>query len=160
MINFEKKTLLYIFEKKKKALKIYLFEEKKILYISKLTYDDIIKQIPAFDDFSLSEIESELVELPEENITIEKNKDIIQLKYKIVILKKEKTLVFDLIPADKYQENQEDKEEYEYSSEEDKNAEIDSLKKIIEKQKKYIETIENEIKEKEITRKQLEAELN
>ena len=149
MINFEKKTLLYIFEKKKKALKIYLFEEKKLMYISKLTYDDIIKQIPAFDDFSLSEIESELVELPEENITIEKNKDIIQLKYKIVILKKEKTLVFDLIPADKYQENQEDK-----------NAEIDSLKKIIEKQKKYIEKIENEIKEKEITRKQLEAELN
>ena len=79
MINFEKKTLLYIFEKKKKALKIYLFEEKKLMYISKLTYDDIIKQIPAFDDFSLSEIESELVELPEENITIEKNKDIIQL---------------------------------------------------------------------------------
>ena len=79
MINFEKKTLLYIFEKKKKALKISLFEEKKLMYISKLTYDDIIKQIPAFDDFSLSEIESELVELPEENITIEKNKDIIQL---------------------------------------------------------------------------------
>ena len=160
MISFEKNTLLYILEKKKKALKIFVFEDKKLIYISKLTYDDIIKQIPAFEDFNLSEIESELIELPEENITIEKNKDIIQLKYKIVILKKEKTLDFDLIPADKYQENQEDKEEYEYSSEEDKNAEIDSLKKIIEKQKKYIETIENEIKEKEITRKQLEAELN
>ena len=160
MISFEKNTLLYILEKKKKALKIFVFEDKKLIYISKLTYDDIIKQIPAFEDFNLSEIESELIELPEENITIEKNKDIIQLKYKIVILKKEKTLTFDLIPANKYQENQDDKEEYEFSSEEDKNVEIDILKKTIEKQKKYIEKIENEIKQKEITRKKLEAELN
>ena len=160
MISFEKNTLLYILEKKKKALKIFVFEDKKLIYISKLTYDDIIKQIPAFEDFNLSEIESELIELPEENITIEKNKDSIQLKYKIVILKKEKTLTFDLIPANKYQENQDDKEEYEFSSEDDKNVEIDALKKTIEKQKKYIEKIENEIKQKEITRKQLEAELN
>ena len=160
MISFEKNTLLYILEKKKKALKIFVFEDKKLIYISKLTYDDIIKQIPAFEDFNLSEIESELIELPEENITIEKNKDSIQLKYKIVILKKEKTLTFDLIPANKYQENQDDKEEYEFSSEEDKNVEIDILKKTIEKQKKYIEKIENEIKQKEITRKKLEAELN
>ena len=160
MINFENKTLLYVLEKKKKALKVSIFDEKKLIYISKLTFDDIIKQIPAFDDFNLREIESELMELLEENITMEKNKNIIQLKFKFVILKKEKFLIFDLIQPDKYQENEDDKEEYKYSSESEKIDEICLLKMIIEKQNKYIEKIENEIEQKDLTRDKLKSEIN
>ena len=130
-----------------------------IEYVSKLTLKEIISQIPAFEDYSLNEIESELENIGDENISMERKEDKIQLKYKLTILKKEKYLTFDLIPKDKYVENEGDKGDYTYA-EEEKDKIISDLKKEIEAQNLEIKKIENDIKEAERIKTTLEFEVS
>ena len=159
MIDFEDDMYICSLEKKKNIIKVNLFKGMDIEYISKLTLKEIISQIPAFEDYSLNEIESELENIGDENISMERKEDKIQLKYKLTILKKEKYLTFDLIPKDKYIENEDDKDDYTYT-EEEKDKIISDLKKEIEAQNLEIKKIENDIKEAERIKTTLEFEVS
>ena len=159
MIDFEDDMYISALEKKKNIIKVNLFKGMDIEYISKLTLKEIISQIPAFEDYSLNEIESELENIGDENISMERKEDKIQLKYKLTILKKEKYLTFDLIPKDKYIENEDDKDDYTYT-EEEKDKIISDLKKEIEAQNLEIKKIENDIKEAERIKTTLEFEVS
>ncbi len=159
MIDFEDDMYISALEKKKNIIKVNLFKGMDIEYISKLTLKEIISQIPAFEDYSLNEIESELENIGDENISMERKEDKIQLKYKLTILKKEKYLTFDLIPKDKYVENEDDKDDYTYT-EEEKDKIISDLKKEIEAQNLEIKKIENDIKEAERIKTTLEFEVS
>lgn len=159
MIDFEDDMYICSLEKKKNIIKVNLFKGMDIEYISKLTLKEIISQIPAFEDYSLNEIESELENIGDENISMERKEDKIQLKYKLTILKKEKYLTFDLIPKDKYVENEDDKDDYTYT-EEEKDKIISDLKKEIEAQNLEIKKIENDIKEAERIKTTLEFEVS
>lgn len=159
MIDFEDDMYITALEKKKNIIKVNLFKGMDIEYISKLTLKEIISQIPAFEDYSLNEIESELENIGDENISMERKEDKIQLKYKLTILKKEKYLTFDLIPKDKYVENEDDKDDYTYT-EEEKDKIISDLKKEIEAQNLEIKKIENDIKEAERIKTTLEFEVS
>lgn len=159
MIDFEDDMYITALEKKKNIIKVNLFKGMDIEYISKLTLKEIISQIPAFEDYSLNEIESELENIGDENISMERKEDKIQLKYKLTILKKEKYLTFDLIPKDKYVENEDDKDDYTYT-EEEKDKIISDLKKEIEAQNLEIKKIENDIKEAERIKITLEFEVS
>ena len=159
MIDFEDDMYITALEKKKNIIKLNLFKGMDIEYISKLSLKEIISQIPAFEDYSLNEIESELENIGDENISMERKEDKIQLKYKLTILKKEKYLTFDLIPKDKYVENEDDKDDYTYT-EEEKDKIISDLKKEIEAQNLEIKKIENDIKEAERIKITLEFEVS
>ena len=159
MIDFEDDMYISALEKKKNIIKVNLFKGMDIEYISKLTLKEIISQIPAFEDYYLNEIESELENIGDENISMERKEDKIQLKYKLTILKKEKYLTFDLIPKDKYVENEDDKDDYTYT-EEEKDKIISDLKKEIEAQNLEIKKIENDIKEAERIKTTLEFEVS
>ena len=159
MIDFEDDMYITALEKKKNIIIVNLFKGMDIEYISKLTLKEIISQIPAFEDYSLNEIESELENIGDENISMERKEDKIQLKYKLTILKKEKYLTFDLIPKDKYVENEDDKDDYTYT-EEEKDKIISDLKKEIEAQNLEIKKIENDIKEAERIKITLEFEVS
>lgn len=159
MIDFEDDMYITALEKKKNIIKVNLFKGMDIEYISKLSLKEIISQIPVFEDYSLNEIESELENIGDENISMERKEDKIQLKYKLTILKKEKYLTFDLIPKDKYVENEDDKDDYTYT-EEEKDKIISDLKKEIEAQNLEIKKIENDIKEAERIKTTLEFEVS
>ena len=159
MIDFEDDMYISALEKKKNIIKVNLFKGMDIEYISQLSLKEIISQIPAFEDYSLNEIESELENIGDENISMERKEDKIQLKYKLTILKKEKYLTFDLIPKDKYVENEDDKDDYTYT-EEEKDKIISDLKKEIEAQNLEIKKIENDIKEAERIKTTLEFEVS
>ena len=159
MIDFEDDMYICALEKKKNIIKVNLFKGMDIEYISKLTLKEIISQIPAFEDYSLNEIESELENIGDENISMERKGDKIQLKYKLTILKKEKYLTFDLIPKDKYVENEDDKDDYTYT-EEEKDKIISDLKKEIEAQNLEIQKTENDIKEAERIKLTLQFEIS
>ena len=159
MIDFEDDMYICSLEKKKNIIKVNLFKGMDIEYISKLSLKEIISQIPAFEDYSLNEIESELENIGDENISMERKEDKIQLKYKLTILKKEKYLTFDLIPKDKYIENEDDKAQYTYT-EEEKDKIISDLKKEIEAQNLEMKKIENDIKEAERIKTTLEFEVS
>ena len=159
MIDFEDDMYICSLEKKKNIIKVNLFKGMDIEYVSKLSLKEIISQIPAFEDYSLNEIESELENIGDENISMERKEDKIQLKYKLTILKKEKYLTFDLIPKDKYVENEDDKDDYTYT-EEEKDKIISDLKKEIEAQNLEIKKIENDIKEAERIKTTLEFEVS
>ena len=159
MIDFEDDMYICSLVKKKNIIKVNLFKGMDIEYISKLTLKEIISQIPAFEDYSLNEIESELENIGDENISMERKEDKIQLKYKLTILKKEKYLTFELIPKDKYVENEDDKEQYTYT-EEEKDKIISDLKKEIEAQNLEIQKTENDIKEAERIKLTLQFEIS
>ena len=120
--------------------------------------DEIYNQLPAFEDFTIKNIESEIKNIGEQDITIERSDDKILFKYKMTILKKAKYLTFELIPSEKYVENEDDKEDYEYT-EEEKVQMIEDLKKEIEAQNKEIADLENKIKEAEKMKSDLEIEV-
>ena len=63
-----------------------------------------------------------------------------------------------MIPSEKYVENEDDKEEYEYTDEE-KDQMIEDLRKEIEAQNTEIADLENKIKEAEKTKSDLEIEV-
>ncbi len=136
-----------------------LFLGPEIKYRSKLTLDEIYEQLPAFEDYdNTKEIEDELQEVKEEDISIERKDDKLFFKYKLLILKKENYLSFELIQSDKYVENDDDKEDYEYT-EEEKDEMISNLKKEIEGQNKEIEELEKKIQESEEMQSNLNSEI-
>ena len=157
-IDFEGESYIYLLTKKKKIMTLDLFLGDEIKYRSKLTLDEIFKQIPAFEDSNTKEIEDELQEVKEEDISIERKDDKLFFKYKLIILKKENYLCFELIPSDKYIENEYDKEDYEYT-EEEKDEMISNLKKEIEGQNKEIEELEKKIQESEEMKSNLNSEI-
>ena len=63
-----------------------------------------------------------------------------------------------MIPSEKYVENEDDKEEYEYTDEE-KDQMIEDLRKEIEAQNTEIADLENKIKEAEKAKSALEIEV-
>ena len=156
-IDFEGESYIYLLTKKKNIMTLDLFLGPEIKYRSKLTLDEIFKQIPAFEDYNTKEIEDELQEVKEEDISIERKDDKLFFKYKLIILKKENYLCFELIPSDKYIENEYDKEDYEYT-EEEKDEMISNLKKEIEGQNKEIEELEKKIQESEEMKSNLNSE--
>ena len=158
MISFENISYSYVLSKKKKILTVKLFQGNDMKYRSKLTLDEIYNQLPAFEDYTIKEIESELKNIGVQDITIERSDDKILFKYKMIILKKEKYLTFELFPSEKYVENEDDKEDYEYT-EEEKVQMIEDLKKEIEAQNKEIADLENKIKEAEKMKSDLEIEV-
>ena len=158
MISFENISYSYVLSKKKKILTVILFQGTDIKYRSKLTLDEIYNQLPAFEDYTIKEIESELKNIGEQDITIERSEDKILFKYKMIILKKAKYLTFELFPSEKYVENEDDKEDYKYT-EEEKDQMIEDLKKEIEAQNKEIADLENKIKEAEKMKSDLEIEV-
>ena len=158
MISFENISYSYVLSKKKKILTVTLYQGADIKYRSKLTLDEIYNQLPAFEDYTISEIESEIKNIGEQDITIERSDDKILFKYKLIILKKEKYFTFELIPSEKYVENEDDKEDYEYT-EEEKDQMIEDLNKEIEAQNKEIADLENKIKEAEKNKAALEIEV-
>ena len=158
MISFENISYSYVLSKKKKILTVTLFQGNDMKYRSKLTLDEIYNQLPAFEDYTIKEIESEIKNIGEQDITIERSDDKILFKYKMTILKKAKYLTFELIPSEKYVENEDDKEDYEYT-EEEKVQMIEDLKKEIEAQNKEIADLENKIKEAEKMKSDLEIEV-
>ena len=158
MISFENISCFYVLSKKKKILTVTLFQGNDMKYRSKLTLDEIYNQLPAFEDYTIKEIESELKNIGEQDITIERSEDKILFKYKMIILKKTKYLTFELFPSEKYVENEDDKEDYEYT-EEEKVQMIEDLKKEIEAQNKEIADLENKIKEAEKMKSDLEIEV-
>ena len=158
MISFENISYSYVLSKKKKILTVTLFQGNDMKYRSKLTLDEIYNQLPAFEDYTIKEIESELKNIGEQDITIERSEDKILFKYKMIILKKTKYLTFELFPSEKYVENEDDKEDYEYT-EEEKVQMIEDLKKEIEAQNKEIADLENKIKEAEKMKSDLEIEV-
>ena len=89
---------------------------------------------------------------------MEKKDDKILLKFKLTILKKDRYLTFDLIPTEQYVENDDDKEDYEYT-EEEKDQIIADLKKDIEEQNAEIAKIEQDISEAEKNKKDLELQI-
>ena len=157
-IDFEGESYIYLLTKKKNIMTLDLFLGPEIKYRSKLTLDEIFKQIPAFEDYNTKEIEDELQEVKEEDISIERKDDKLFFKYKLIILKKENYLCFELIPSDKYIENEYDKEDYEYT-EEEKDEMISNLKKEIEGQNKEIEELEKKIQESEEMKSNLNSEI-
>ena len=157
-IDFEGESYIYLLTKKKNIMTLDLFLGPEIKYRSKLTLDEIFKQIPAFEDYNTKEIEDELQEVKEEDISIERKDDKLFFKYKLLILKKENYLSFELIPSDKYIENDDDKEDYEYT-EEEKDEMISNLKKEIEGQNKEIEELEKKIQESEEMKSNLNSEI-
>ena len=157
-IDFEGESYIYLLTKKKNIMTLDLFLGPEIKYRSKLTLDEIFKQIPAFEDYNTKEIEDELQEVKEEDISIERKDDKLFFKYKLIILKKENYLAFELIPSDKYVENEDDKEDYEYT-EEEKDEMISNLKKEIEGQNKEIEELEKKVKEAEEMKSNLNSEI-
>ena len=157
-IDFEGESYIYLLTKKKNIMTLDLFLGPEIKYRSKLTLDEIFKQIPAFEDYNTKEIEDELQEVKEEDISIERKDDKLFFKYKLIILKKENYLCFELIPSDKYIENEYDKEDYEYT-EEEKDEMISNLKKEIEGQNKEIEELEKKVKEAEEMKSNLNSEI-
>ena len=157
-IDFEGESYIYLLTKKKNIMTLDLFLGDEIKYRSKLTLDEIFKQIPAFEDYNTKEIEDELQEVKEEDISIERKDDKLFFKYKLIILKKENYLCFELIPSDKYIENEYDKEDYEYT-EEEKDEMISNLKKEIEVQNKEIEELEKKVQEAEEMKSNLNSEI-
>ena len=157
-IDFEGESYIYLLTKKKNIMTLDLFLGPEIKYRSKLTLNEIFKQIPAFEDYNTKEIEDELQEVKEEDISIERKDDKLFFKYKLIILKKENYLCFELIPSDKYIENEYDKEDYEYT-EEEKDEMISNLKKEIEGQNKEIEELEKKIQESEEMKSNLNSEI-
>ena len=157
-IDFEGESYIYLLTKKKKIMTLDLFLGPEIKYRSKLTLDEIFKQIPAFEDYNTKEIEDELQEVKEEDISIERKDDKLFFKYKLIILKKENYLCFELIPSDKYIENEYDKEDYEYT-EEEKDEMISNLKKEIEGQNKEIEELEKKVQKAEEMKSNLNSEI-
>ena len=157
-IDFEGESYIYLLTKKKNIMTLDLFLGPEIKYRSKLTLDEIFKQIPAFEDYNTKEIEDELQEVKEEDISIERKDDKLFFKYKLIILKKENYLSFELIPSDKYVENEDDKEDYEYT-EEEKDEMISELKKEINEQNKEIEELEKKIKKAEEMKSTLNTQI-
>ena len=157
-VEFEGETYIYLLTKKKKILTLDLFVGTEKKYRSKLTLEEIYDQLPAFEDYSTKEIENELKEVKKEDIFMEREGDKLFFKYKLIILKKEKHLSFDLIPSDKYVENEDDKEDYEYT-EEEKDEMISNLKKEIEVQNKEIEELEKKVQEAEEMKSNLNSEI-
>ena len=157
-IDFEGESYIYLLTKKKNIMTLDLFLGPEIKYRSKLTLDEIFKQIPAFEDYNTKEIEDELQEVKEEDISIERKDDKLFFKYKLLILKKENYLCFELIPSDKYIENEYDKEDYEYT-EEEKDEMISNLKKEIEGQNKEIEELEKKVQKAEEMKSNLNSEI-
>ena len=72
MISFENISYSCVLSKKKKILTVILFQGTDIKYRSKLTLDEIYNQLPAFEDFTIKEIESEIKNIGEQDITIER----------------------------------------------------------------------------------------
>ena len=158
-VEFEGETYIYLLTIKKKILTLDLFVGTEMKYRSKLTLEEIYKQLPAFEDYdNTKEIEDELQEVKEEDISIERKDDKLFFKYKLLILKKENYLSFELITSDKYIENEDDKEDYEYT-EEEKDEMISNLKKEIEGQNKEIEELEKIVKEAEEMKSNLNSEI-
>ena len=104
------------------------------------------------------DIEEELKNIGDQDKTIEREGNKILFKYKLIILKKTKYLTFELIPSENYVENEDDKEEYEYT-EEEKDQIISDLRTEIEKQNVEIKDLENKIKEAESNKSTLEKEI-
>ena len=166
MIDFEGEMYIITLEKKKNIIKVFVNKAMDIEFISKLTLQEITSQIPALEDYSIKEIETELDNIGDENISMERKEDKILLKYKLTILKKDKFLTFELIPHDKYVENEDDKDDYQLT-EEEKDKIISDLKKEIEEKNLEIKITENKIEEMELIKKELisqielkESELN
>ena len=158
-VEFEGETYIYLLTIKKKILTLDLFVGTEMKYRSKLTLEEIYDQLPAFEDYSSTkEIENELKEVKKEDIFMEIEGDKLFFKYKLNILKKEKYLSFDLIPSDKYVENEDDKEDYEYT-EEEKDEMISELKKEINEQNKEIEELEKKIKKAEEMKSTLNTQI-
>ena len=157
-VEFEGETYIYLLTIKKKILTLDLYVGTEMKYKSKLTLEEIYKQLPAFEDYSTKEIENELKEVKKEDIFMEREGDKLFFKFKLIILKKEKHLSFDLIPSDKYVENEDDKEDYEYT-EEEKDEMISELKKEINEQNKEIEELEKKIKKAEEMKSTLNTQI-
>ena len=155
MMSFENVPYTAVLNKKKNILTMKLLQGMEIKYRSKLTLEQIYKQLPVFEDYSIKEIEEELKNIGDQDKTIEKEGNKILFKYKLIILKKAKYLSFELFPSEKYVENEDDKEEYEYT-EEEKEQIISDLRTEIEKQNVEIADLENKIKEAESNKSTLE----
>ena len=72
LVDFENEKYLCSTVKKEKAIVIEVFRDQNKVYKSKLSLEQIEKQIPAFEDFTIKEIESELNDIKDENIFMEK----------------------------------------------------------------------------------------
>ena len=75
LVDFENEKYLCSTVKKEKVIVIEVFRDQNKVYKSKLSLEQIENQIPAFEDFTIKEIESELNDIKDENIFMEKKDD-------------------------------------------------------------------------------------